>query len=365
MHINLRCVNQTISVSLLFLLLLLVNGCAEFLLGTPKASFTCSPNTCYCQQQMTFDASGCLGGNDEIVQYAWAFGDGTTASGARVTHGYPSAGTYQVRLSITTEHGQQALATRSVHIAEGLVVPTVYPTIQAAIDAAENGDVVVVLPGTYQESITFRGKAITVQSTNPSDPSVVAGTVILGAEPGRSVVNIGNGSTVTLAGFTIKGGGTSFDPCPPCAGGVYIREASPTIRGNHIVDHSNGAMAVIESDARIVDNLIANNTKGSAGAGIYIDSYLIAPSIVGNTFENNTAPSAAGIYITATSTDDTPATAARTVVSDNTFTDNTSTSFGGAAIFVEFSGNLLLDTPDSNTYSGNAPDNIFYTVPPT
>jgi len=124
-------------------------------------------------------------------------------------------------------------------------------------------------------------------------------------------------------------------------------------------------MAVIESDARIVNNLIANNEKGAPGAGIDVDSYLIAPRIVGNTFENNTAPSGGAIYITATTTDHTPATAARTVVSNNTFTGNTATSFGGAAIFVEFSGNLQLDTPDSNTYSGNDPNDIFYTVPPT
>lgn len=221
------------------------------------------------------------------------------------------------------------------------------------------------MPGTYRESIRFRGKAITVQSTNPSDPSVVAATVILGAEHGRSVVNFGDGSTSTLAGFTIRGGAVSNDDCLPCAGRIYIREASPTIRGNHIVDHPNGAITVIDADARIVDNLIADNERGSPGAGIYIDSYLIAPILVGNTFENNTAPSAAGIYITATTTDDTPATAAPTVVSNNTFTDNTSTSFGGAAIFVEFSGNLQLDTPDSNKYSGNDPNDIFYTVPPT
>lgn len=139
MHINLRCVGQTISVSLLLLLFLLLSGCAGFLWGTPKASFTCSPNTCYCQQQMTFDASGCSGGSDEIAQYAWTFGDGETASGVGVTHGYASAGTYRVRLRITTEQGQQALATHSVDIAEGLVVPNTYSTIQAAIDAAKDG----------------------------------------------------------------------------------------------------------------------------------------------------------------------------------------------------------------------------------
>ena len=60
------------------------------------------------------------------------------------------------------------------------VVPSAaYQTIQAAIDASRNGDTVVVLPGVYREiNIDFRGYAITVRSQNPTNPAVVAATVI-------------------------------------------------------------------------------------------------------------------------------------------------------------------------------------------
>ena len=44
-----------------------------------------------------------------------------------------------------------------------LEVPTEYHTIQAAIDAARDGDEVVVAPGRYHGTISFNGKAITVQ----------------------------------------------------------------------------------------------------------------------------------------------------------------------------------------------------------
>jgi hypothetical protein len=67
----------------------------------PLGSFTfvCTDLAC------DFDGSGSSDLDGTIVAYAWAFGDGTTATGAVVRHGYAAAGTYAVTLTVTDDGG--------------------------------------------------------------------------------------------------------------------------------------------------------------------------------------------------------------------------------------------------------------------
>ena len=105
--------------------------------------------------------------------------------------------------------------------------------IQDCIDAATDGDECVVAPGTYFETINFLGKAITLSSTDPSDPAVVAATVIDATGLGQvSVVscNTNEGSNTILDGFTITGGtGTEDDFGNRFCGGMYNSSSSPTV----------------------------------------------------------------------------------------------------------------------------------------
>lgn len=88
-------------------------------------------------------------------------------------------------------------------------VPSEYSTIQAAINASSNGDVIIVQPGEYQEVINFLGKNIAVTSTNPSDSQIVRNTIIEGSStlyyPYYQAVIFGGteNESCTLTGFNI------------------------------------------------------------------------------------------------------------------------------------------------------------------
>src|SRR5579859_344688 len=176
-------------------------------------------------------------------------------------------------------------------------VPADQPTIQAAINAASNGDTVLVAPGTYVENLNFNGKAITVTSSGGA-----ALTVVDGNSAGTVVTFENNeGANSVLNGFTLQNGlGTNSFPAWGWGGGIFIYYASPTIsnnviRGNRAV---GGVGIEIQGGSAVIrDNTITGNTWGGSsccgdGGGIEVrgdDSHPAArPLIIGNTITNNT-----------------------------------------------------------------------------
>jgi serine protease len=211
-------------------------------------------------------------------------------------------------LSIAITHAQ----------AETRLVPTDYATIQQAIDDSNDGDVVVVDPGTYPENINFSGRNIVVTSTNPDDSEVVSATIIDGRGRG-SVVVFENGETseAVLAGFTITGGYGTKDTTIPEAGylywgaGVCCVNASPTIKCNVITGNTGpldmttedsqqwklcygGGIGCIQSNAIIMQNVIKDNST-YAGGGMM--TYMGDPKIYNNLIFNNSATIGGGVIL--------------------------------------------------------------------
>ena len=68
-------------------------------------------------------------------------------------------------------------------------IPGDYSTIQDGINAATDGDTVLVAPGNYKENINFKGKKIVVSSQyylNPDPGSIVSTTIIDGSNPSHT-----------------------------------------------------------------------------------------------------------------------------------------------------------------------------------
>lgn len=85
----------------------------------PVASFTSSSASGQAPFEMTFDASGSSDPNGDALTYAWEFGDGSTGSGAIVSHEFTFAGTFTITLEVS-DGALNSTATTQVTIASGV-----------------------------------------------------------------------------------------------------------------------------------------------------------------------------------------------------------------------------------------------------
>jgi hypothetical protein len=165
--------------------------------------------------------------------------------------------------------------------ADTLNVPTgPYPTIQSALDAAVDTDEILVAPGTYNETIDFLRKAVTLRSSGGRDV-----TTIDGAGLNKTIVKCTSGETpdTLFEGFTVTNG-LAFN-----FGGMDIANSSPTVRDCIFSDNtgtnSAGGMGIRVANPTITQCLFIGNTA-PLGGGITITHG--TPALIQCTFVGNT-----------------------------------------------------------------------------
>jgi parallel beta-helix repeat protein len=93
------------------------------------------------------------------------------------------------------------------HVSVDIIVPNDFETIQEAINAANEGDVIKVLPGTYIEQITIN-KTLTIIGSGAKSTIIEAPPLeelkpnVIGLP---YIVEVNNGAEVTIKGFAING----------------------------------------------------------------------------------------------------------------------------------------------------------------
>ena len=171
-------------------------------------------------------------------------------------------------------------------------VPGDYSTIQAAIDVAIGGDVVLVADGTYSGAgnvnLDFLGKAITVTSENGPDE-----TQINGQSTSRAFYfHNGEDQLSILDGFTIKSGySVNY------GGGIFCDTASPLIRDCIFdtcqTDGSGGAIYCDDGAGPRLENCQFNTNQALHGGAISSTDGSV-PECVQCTFYKNVAASNGG-----------------------------------------------------------------------
>lgn len=147
-----------------------------------------------------------------------------------------------------------------------------YATIQEAVDAAREGDTVIVNVGTYtgagNRDIDLGGKALTIQSSAPMDSDVVASTVIdcqgTDKAPHRGFVLVNCGGA-SLVGLTISNGLAEAGGAVYCDSSVAILSDCRIIGNATLAGGPGGGIYAVDT-ALVVDNCQINGNTTGAGA---------------------------------------------------------------------------------------------------
>lgn len=234
-----------------------------------------------------------------------------------------------------------------------------YTTVQAAVDAADPGDVIMVAAGTYtgvtsragvtqtvyiSKSVTIRG-GYTTAFTEPPDPQTNPTTLDAQGQ-GRVMYIIGN-ITPTIEGLQITGGNTNNAggdnwEIQGNGGGVAAITASLTFKNNQVIGNTAldaGGILLLRSSGLLSDNIVIGNTATWASGGVCL--YTSEAMLWGNTIAGNAAFSGGGIYIFYNS---------NATLVNNFIAENFATSMG-SGVYVEGSSAKLMQT----TFVQNAP----------
>jgi len=193
--------------------------------------------------------------------------------------------------TITMSGNRQVQVEFELDVPRNRLVPTDYPTVNAALAAARNGDTLILAPRpnlpyvittATGEGLDLMGKSITITSEDPNDPVMVANTIIdcQGSRyvPQRAfTIRSGEGRDTIIQGITIRNaywtgalGLNAALPNPPMPDDPTINPPAPN-RANSgedaIGDGFGGAILIENGSSPIIRNCVFYNCQVVAAWG--------------------------------------------------------------------------------------------------
>jgi parallel beta-helix repeat protein len=231
---------------------------------------------------------------------------------------------------------------RSVRAAT-ITVPVDYPSIQAAIDAAEPGDTIFVENGTYLENVVVNKKISLIGES-------VEKTIVDGMNNTHTIDVLAD--DVEIANFTVTDSGTDYP-----YSGIFLDNAqdSRVIDNNVSVNNGIGIFVAWGSNNTIVHNIASHNGQ----VGIRVDGHDSPALLENNTIEYNQLD---GIFTY---------NAHDVIIQENTISNNGQNGIAlqGTSLNITVRGNLIesnawhgievvSDTSDCNILRNNVTANI-------
>ncbi len=160
-----------------------------------------------------------------------------------------------------------------------------YTSIQSAVDAASNGDTVLVYPGTYFENVDLPDKGICLGSLilTTGDYAYVSQTIINGNQSGSCILAKYLYNPIEINGLTLTNGGGTNNGYKN-GGGIGIRAADASVKNciikGNIIDGYGAGVYCKEATIILSGTVVKNNHTITRGGGVMVlDGEVIFDSI--------------------------------------------------------------------------------------